>query len=293
MNDLSQTFHSMPDTSLIAVSALVIVGLLLWAAGKKLLRFGFAILGIIVGGAIGWIIGESLHLGIWTWATTIVGAVVLACIMAIAYRLAIAGAMAMIFAVASPMGVISFAEWQARSEGKTLQDIEAPNSTLIKPETQEKIDEAAKSAATAVNEQLDRAKTALSESLGGKADEQIAELSAFTARIRDAVRQKWDSTPEALRPTLTVSMIAGAVFGLILGGVAPTLSAVAITALGGSLLWLCGLQIIAVRYGIAERIWIPTTGTSWLTLWLITSFVGVVIQWTFRKRAADKPSTQG
>jgi hypothetical protein len=76
--------------------------------------------------------------------------------------------------------------------------------------------------------------------------------------------------------------------GLVVGAVASTLSAAAITAVGGSLLWLCGVQVLAIRIGVPEGPWLPSSGSAWLIVWLITSILGVVIQWTFRKRPADK-----
>lgn len=299
MNGLTQTLHDMPLSSLIAVGVLVALGLLLWAAGRRVLRAGFAIIGIIVGGMAGWLVGASLNLGLGSLAAAVLGAIVLAIVLALAFRIAIAVAMAAIFAIASPMGVITFAEWQARSEGKTLAEVE-PSATSNQitdwlqkhddPAARQQIEESINSSTESVRTQLDGAKSALSESLKGKVDAELDQLRQFVSRMAEVIQQRWDSTPQTLRPTLTLAMVAGAIFGLIVGGLLPTFSGAVITALGGSLLWLCGLQILAVRFGMAEQLWLPSSGTGWLAVWLITSMVGIVIQWTFRKRPADKPS---
>ena len=299
MNDFTQTLQDLPVTGLIPVVLLIGLGLGLWAAGRKILRVAFAALGLIVGGCAGWLMGDAMNLGVWTWGTAAIGACVLACVSLLAFRMAVAVAMAVIFAIAAPLGVIAVAEIQAKRAGTTLAEAEVRNPVTDEitnwmekhddPQARQQVGDALKSASESARQGIDRAKAALSESLEGKTDAHIEQIERFSVRIRDAIRAKWDSTPPSLRPTLTVSMIAGGLLGLILGGLVHTLSAAAITALGGSLLWLCGLQVLAVRLG-ADGPWMPTSGTTWLALWLITSAAGVVIQWTFRKRKADKPS---
>lgn len=296
MADFTQTLQELPASGLIPIVLIVVLGIFLWAAGKRILRGGFAALGLIIGGMLGWLVGDMLNLGAGAWIAAVVGALVLACIAALAFRFAIAAVMAVILGIAAPLCALTVAEVQAARAGRSLHDGEVHNLATDKivewwekpgvADAREQISDQIKSMSDALSSTAESAKTA--PVLPEEAKVHIEEIRRFSQRMIDAIEEKWSQTPESLRPTLIVSAVCGGILGLILGAIASSLSAVVITALGGSLLWLSGLQILALRLSVPDGPWMPATGTSWLIVWLITSAIGFGIQWTFRKRRADK-----
>ncbi|HRQ74793.1 MAG TPA: hypothetical protein PK098_02625 [Phycisphaerales bacterium] len=310
MNELSQTLQDLPALSLIPVGLLVLVGLLLWGAGRRVLRTGFAAVGLLVGGGIGWLLGDSFNLGVPAWIVAVAVALVLAAVAALLYRFAVAGALACVLAVAAPLAVVVITELNPRVELRAPQADDADVDDASPPATpsERKPDEFDKwlDPERWIKDQIkDRLPGQLGENgeLGqpltpreigerfGMSDEmgeQIDRLESYARRLIDAIGSVWSQTAPAIRPYLVASAIGGALLGLMLGAMAPGFSAAIVTAFGGSLLWLGGGRLIAEHMGYADASWMPAAGTSWLTIWVVTAMVGFAIQWTFHRRKADK-----
>lgn len=284
MSDFSQTLHDLPWSGLIPVVLLVILGLMLWAAGRRILRPGFAIVGLLVGGLAGWLIGDSINMGLSPWLTAGIAGVVLAGALTLAYRVAVACAMAVIFAVAAPLSVITIAEIQAG--GRPLSDGQTHN-----PFT-DKVDELTArtraQVADAISKKAISAKNTVSEKLSDRGKEHAEQIQQYSERLIDTGKQEWEKTPQSLRRTVAFSAVIGCVIGLFLGFLGTSFSAAAVTALGGSLLWLSGLRVLATRIGVPDGPWLPASGMACLGVWLITAAIGLGIQWTFRSKPADK-----
>ena len=297
MNDFSNAIQNLPATGLIPLGILIVVGLLLWSAGRRLLRFAFAAIGLLIGALTGWLLGEAMNMGMLSWVFAVVGAFVVACVAAIALRFAVTVGMVFVFAVLAPMAVITVLELRVNFAGKSLSEVEVSNPISDEitrwlqqhddPALREEANLAISSFSQSAREQIGRAKSALDATLEGETNNTINHVQRFGEQLVEAIRVKWDSTPQSLRPTLLVSCVIGGLTGFLAGIVAFKISAAAITALGGSLLWLAGVQILAIHVELPDGPWMPSTSTGWLAVWLITSALGVVIQWMFRKRTAD------
>ena len=105
MSDFLQTVSELPIDKVIPIGLLFVCGLLLWAAGRRVMRTGFAAAGFLVGGIVGWSTGEAADLGVAAWIAGLSGAVIVAVIATLAYRLAIAAAVGLLMAVLAPMSV--------------------------------------------------------------------------------------------------------------------------------------------------------------------------------------------
>ena len=285
MSDFSQTVQSLPWSSLIPVGLLIVVGLLLWAAGRRVLRTGFIILGLGLGGVIGWFVGDSIKLGVQPWIATGIGAGVFAGIAALSYRFALVGALAMICGVLAPLAVLTLSSDRSASADPKPSLIAASGLMSgfkeIFAEQQKAQSQAAQTVSFwhATLKQHDR--------LSPNADLHIQQMQTLAQQALGAGAQLWNSTPQNLRPTLIISAVIGTIAGLLMGIVTPLLGASAVTALGGSMLWLSGGRVMAAGLG-APASWWPHTASGWFTLWLITAAAGLVIQWAFRRRLADK-----
>lgn len=287
----------MPLSALIPVALIVVTGLVLWTAGRSVLRAAFAIVGLMVGGIIGWIIGDSLGGTLTPWIGALVSGILLAVGAALMYRAAVAVSMSVLIGLASPLAVITVAELQAARAGKTLSDGEVSNPIADKVTEWWNGPSGASSRPheTSIeeeirNESIRRATDALQDRI--REAPQLQEFRRHGERFVEALKQKWYSTPEKMRPTLILAAVSGAIVGLLFGILAPSISASAVTSFGGSLLWLTALQILALRFGVPDGPWFPKSGMLWLGIWLITTLAGVVIQWTVQRKRADKPQRQ-
>jgi hypothetical protein len=305
MSEFSQIIRDLPVSGVIPVFLLVVLGLLLWAAGRRMLRFAVAAAGLVCGSLLGLLAGEATGMAYAAWIGSVIGALAMAGAALLAFRAAVAMIMAVVFAIASPLCVIAIAEIQAKRAGVSVRDGEIHNPITDKAtqwwdrveqtEAGEQTRLAIKSATDATKKKLDaslqRARDALSESVGTQVADQLAEVQRFTARLVAAIKSQWDQAPESMRPTLIFAALLGAVVGLFVGFFAHSFSAAAVTACAGSLLWLGAARVLAVRLGIPEGPWMPASGTAWLSVWLITALLGLGIQWSFRRRkvtSADK-----
>lgn len=310
MNELSSTLQDLPLISLIPIGLLVVVGLLLWGAGRRVLRTGFAAVGLLVGGGIGWLLGDSFNLGVPAWVAAIIAGMALACIAVLLYRFAVAGALACVLAVAAPLAVVAVTELNPHVELRA-PDTDDPDGGEAAPlggPTERKPDEFDKwlDPERWIKDQI---KDQLPGQLGADGEliqpltpreigerfgmtdemgEQIDRLESYARRLLDSFTAAWAQTAPAIRPYLIASAIGGALLGVLIGALAPGFSAAIVTAFGGSLLWLGGSRLIVESLGYTEASWMPARGMSWLTIWVVASLVGFAIQWTFHPRKADK-----
>jgi hypothetical protein len=286
MNDLAQTIQQMPWTAMAPVGLLMVLGLLLWARGRKVLRTGFALAGLIVGGAAGWVLGESLNIGIPPWVTAIMTGILLCCVAALAYRFAMGVALALVLGAAAPLSVLTLHEWKGVPSQSALDKMNEQSADAI---ASVKADgDAAKAT---VRNALDNAELALG--LEEDKNEQLELLRTYAQQLFDAVHVEWGKTPESLRPTLIASGVIGFVIGGLLGVLFPAVSASIVTAFGGSMLWLGSAHILLLRAGAGDSFFMPRSSMTWLMVWLAASIIGLALQWILRGKPEPKADKAG
>jgi hypothetical protein len=305
MTSLSETIQNLPFAGLIPVVLLALVGILLWAAGRRVLRAGFAAVGLILGAGIGWVLGEQASLGVPPWVPALVIGIIIACVAALGYRVAIAGALALVFGVGGATGVVMVAELQGVEKSIAVKEPK-PIETEQKSD---KFDELFPSSfapgdqplsggegdASSEGSEGDREAASGEEGepeaggdLRGQAAEVMDDVRTYAGQLIGAIKQKWSETPEQLRPSIVSAAIIGLLAGALIGTLAPTQSATVVTAFGGSLLWLSCLRVMLAQFGAGVEKVLPSSATALLIVWLIIAIAGAVIQWIFRPKRADK-----
>ncbi len=292
MSDLSQTILDAPSASLIPVGLLFVCGLVLWMAGRRVVRPGFAAIGIILGGALGFGVGNAGDLGVDPWVAAGTGAVVVGLIAALAYRFALAAVIGLLFAALAPLSVRTAADLGAfdfaMPEGQQPLFVEA----------QEPPEGLGESDASATEVGLSPELTDWLEGVFEPPVDLDPEdlpglpmLVALVEEVRRLARSAWEQSPAALRGSLLAALVIGAMLGFVVGTTAPVFSASAVSALGGSAICLASAWIMASRFGKGDVGWMPHSATAWTAVWLITATVGTGIQWTFRSKRADNSAS--
>lgn len=289
-SDLSQAIQELPHAGAIPVALLVILGLMLWAAGSRVMRAGFGAVGLLLGAAAGWVAGVSLNLnGVPPWATAALGGVLLACIAVLVFRVAIAGSLGIVLAIGAGASVVTVHEIQ-QQRGDAPAD--APQLIGTETEADGTLDDAIDEANDWLFPDSERGSTI--ERLGpaaGLSDattERLSTAESYVERLVEAARAEWNATPEALRTLVIGAAIGGLLIGLLLGTLAPTASTTIVSAFGGSLLWLGGVRLLLLQASVETAGLLPKTASVTLLLWILVALVGVAIQWIFRPKQADK-----
>jgi hypothetical protein len=307
MTESALSIQNVPWTELIPIAMVTVVGLVMWVAGRRCLKYAFAVLGLLIGGLVGWVLGTSIDVGIAAWIPAAFLAVLLATVAALAYRLAVAATLAVVLGISGPMLVRTVAQARGMPLIETPADVDDTGSTLP-PDEHAEIDEPdeidrwlrgetlGEDAEARLGEEVrDTVRESVRDTIRHstdrlniteEADRQIAEARHFGSWLAATVRAEWARTPEALRPTILMAAASGVLLGALLGALAPMVGASIVTSFGGSLLWLGGLRLVLVRVG-APTEWLPESPAVWLLLWLVVALTGIAIQWTTGPRKAD------
>ncbi len=340
---------SIDAPAVITTLVLAVIGLILWAAGRRILRGSFALIGLAFGGVLGIGVGSAFDLGIPAWTIGIVCGIIVACVAAFAYRGVLAAALALILGTAFPLGVwtaLDVQQYMARHEAESEPDLasedDAPiddNSAASTPRSSDDIDvswifeglrrlgqnprdagtsgpnDAAPelaggasddppavtdetSASDIVNDAIADELTSQSRSKLGDAaeglglnrdsvDQSISSASDFLAQLWAGFSDVWADTPPKIQKTLMAACALGVLSGLLLGLSLPGVTAAAVTASGGALLWLTMTIGLLGQVGVPLAGWIPNRPSAWIAIWTLATLIGLLIQWTISRKKSD------
>ncbi len=303
VNELLESISDLSIKGLIPIGLLFFCGLLLWAAGRRVMRVGFATTGLIVGGLLGATIGNAGNLGVEPWVVGATGALILAVVASLAYRLALAGAVGLLLATLAPL-VVWTANEQELIPFKTVQQEAlaqdtprvAPIPTVDAEAVQQQIDSLRDVRDTLVDsvDQILASEKAATLSVSAGEDDVDAEDPEITTPLREAWRlakAAWNGAEAPLKGLLLAACAFGAMLGFVVGAGAPALSAIVVSSLGGSFLILSTGWVMGAKTSLAHDLLDKLTPTTWTLLWLITSVLGLGIQWIFRPKRADKSAS--
>jgi len=286
IESLSNSLQGFGVPAWVPLAAMIVVGVLLWGAGRRGLKLGLASVGFGIGAALGYAVGDSFNLGIAPWMSAGIAGLVCAIIAALAYRLLIIVLLTGVCTIAAPMAVLSLSQLQTKIGGDSSMVI---TGDFVKQheDTLEEAAEAIKSI---------RAEWIVKLGLNDRGHARLDRLEEAWNKGKESAGEFWEQTPEKLRPTLILAGVIGAFIGLFLGIMAPSFGALVLTAFGGSLMWITGTRIVATKLGLPEGPWLPapdTHGVAFASMWLITSLVGMGVQSFFLgspEEKADKPA---
>ena len=294
MQELTQRIADLPWTGLIPVAVVFVVGVLMWASGRRVLRTVFAAAGILVGCVMGLAASEvdqDIAPGMPAWSVVVIGAVALGVVAAAAYRLVLAASIGLLLAGLIPLGVLVASELGA----VTIEDdgsitVQQPMAAAAPDFLDVWLNEIGAPAEAGAEAQPVQPAMEPTEA-GASAAEDLPSWSDRVRRVYTAVVDlpglMWERTSGSLRLILLAGAASGAVLGLFLGAAAPAISASIVTALGGSLLLLSSGGAMALKLRVPEQ-WLPSTTTQWLLWWMVAAVIGLGLQWIFRTKPADK-----
>lgn len=250
-----------PPADLSWTIAALAVGAVLWATGGWVLRSATAAMGLAIGGLAGWMAWQETGIGP-PWAAPAIGAVTVACVALLAYRLLAGGLLAAVLAL-----LCGATAW-------TVLHLSDPS--VIHPPV-------AALFGLPVADSSDLISALAATGLSGEATE--AHLAPF--------RQAWETLAPDPRLVVFVAAACGALCGLVMSTFAASNAAVLLTAAAGSLMILGAIPRLLIAYDVAPA-WIQAadTASGAVLTWIALTAIGMAVQGLARPKLV-KPQAGG
>jgi len=269
LDQTAQAFGGAPWGVHALVAAGAVAGLILWLAGRKILKPTVVLLFALAGGAGALLLVPKVSFAAaapqvtWAVAGLAVGAVVGLAL----FRFAMAVALGAVLGLAAPLGAAVALElspappdeqrlaaaWQAATPawgGSEPPTIHAPAT----PDAPAQDHDPVWKAAAVVGEELDA---------------------------------QWQGLDTRDQAVLALSAIGGGLLGVLLGLVMPVWASGAVSALLGPAVWLpCGVWLADAFSVPGRAIFAGRTPVEWLVIWGVLAAIGLVVQWTGLLRRA-------
>lgn len=302
MEELTRTIQELPWLGMIPVALVFLLGLVLWAAGRRVLRTGFAAGGLLAGIAAGLAaanIEAIATLGVPPWTIALAAAVIVAIVCAVLYRIVLAATIGVLLGGLVPLGVwtgvdLGWFQSDARPAQAALPSDPPPAGNDSVAAQDDEINRwlddwfGAGGAEPGPSAAAEEPKPTIEETAVRSAATWLEWLREATDAAVEAPKVAWAQMSQPLRWSLVAAAGVGVLLGLILGAAAPSLSASMVTALGGALLLLVSGWITAIRLGAGDWPGMPSNAVSWLAWWVAAAVIGLGVQWTIRPKRADK-----
>ena len=283
MDDLAQAIRDLPLESWVPIALMLVIGLGMWAAGRRLARPTFAAAGLLTGALCGWLIADALGIGVPGWAAALVAGLLLACIATLAYRASVAAGLAVVLAFGAPLGIWAIADADGVQQAILASPESDPPPVDSEPDA---LDDWAGSLGPKA-----AAQSGLDEDITDELLEQFDHAVTFATYLLEHGKRLWAQTPPELRQRMIGAGVVAGIIGFLVGTLASTVSASVVTSFGGAACWMSGAWLAALRLGVPETSpLVPKHAGAWLVLWVVISVIGLLIQWTIRPKLADKPA---
>lgn len=297
MHELTAQIQQMPALGWIPLVLLLLLGLVLWAAGRRTLRTGFAAGGLLTGVVVGSVLSHIevvADVGVPSWVVALAAAVIFALIAAALYRVVLAASIGVLLGALAGLSVLAADHLQVLPFGaggdagaqSTLHS-DPPSSGDTTDDLNEWLDDV-----FAKDQPTPPPPAPSADATGAEATvawiDWIRRMGAAAVAAPGAV---WAQCPQRLRWVLGAATAVGALLGLVFGAAAPGFAASIVTALGGSLLVLSTGWIMAVRLGVEQGPVVDASPVTSLSVWMIAAVIGLGLQWMLKARSADKAAS--
>ncbi|MEQ9616779.1 MAG: hypothetical protein RLN60_01955 [Phycisphaerales bacterium] len=278
----------LPLEAHLIVGAFTVAGLVFWLWGRKFLKGGFVVFGLLAGAMVGYLATVGFGLTI----TPVIPMVMLGAMGMLfgwmAFRFAVAASMGTLFTIAAPLVVVPIVL-------STVPENTTPGGPLSARELL--FDDV-----PIVNGELDTGTQKLLNTLSIPDEiEQAGEdvVNATDERVREFVKQlfvevetEWLRLPVAHRIGMLVGGFLAYVCGFGLGMLMPKYASGLLASSVGAAVWLPGVVWLLQAMAVDVRRAVPESTIVWVFLWLGLAVIGAFFQWRKGKKSADKGSSE-
>ncbi|MBL1216064.1 MAG: hypothetical protein D8M59_01050 [Planctomycetes bacterium] len=303
MTMFTEVLTSLPWGVHVGLGLILAAGVVIWAFGKHLLKPTLVLAAMAMGASVGFVAAAFMpeHISVlWPVGG---GVIVFALVALAAYRFVMAAMLAVSLGLACPLGYFTYAEITGLyrdQPGQTLSDEELRGGSEDQKSVQDHVKDAADKASDAIGDIIKDNEDILSGDGngegGGSGGDDNAEATPgwrnrFNRMMRDIARElanNWRDAPGIQQTATVLASFAGIALGIVFGIMAPKLSGAVVTALVGSLVILGSGSLLGLRYAMPVEALGLATMTGKLAWWFGLSLLGLLIQFKWVGRKADK-----
>lgn len=283
--------------TLLALAGIVAAGLALWTLGGRFVRPSVVLVASATGGFIGHALGDVIDPAIGPWIGLAIGVFAGAMLGYSLFRFASAALLAAFLAIAAPTGVAVAFDYDLANRAQALVD--AVRDAATKGDDapvgadEDRADSSPFSPRSLTDADANPAPTREpDESLArGVLARAGAWITGFLADAAEGGEAIWDGMEPREQNTLILASGVGAIAGLLVGGLFPTLAMAVLTSGVGAGLILGAGSNLAVELRPEWDGKLPESPIAWAAIWLSVAFLGVLLQvGPRRKRAKPAPA---
>lgn len=285
------------DPALLPAGVLLITGVFMLLAGRRLLRTGLGITAALLGGLIGNAVGGTLIGGLPPVLWTGLGALLGLGLGLLLWRMTVASIMAASCAAVAGLSVLlaihsGLIEPVLPTTTPEAAQTFALESLETEPTGEATAQDAQSLEAVVADAAAEEARSRLRAGLSAARDRTDAWLLALNQRLSGTagrLGRTWETLAPAVRTALLGVAVLGGLFGFLFGLVAWKRAGTIVTVIAGSgLILIAGLILVEILVPGAET---PLGGLHpalWLGGWAAVAVFGAGIQWLQERRSADE-----
>lgn len=267
-----QGLESLPFSTHSVVVAAMLAGVVMWLAGRHVLRMAFVLLGMAGGALAAHLLLPLISTGIPVAAAIVIGAAFGGVVSFVAFRFAIAMWFAMIGAALGAgvcIVIVGISMPKPAEEPLSLEEMFL-SGVPIEGE--------------ALTDEIEGVGPPAPDELSPSEERAMERVRAFAGHLGDEASRMWRGIPGEDRLKLVSSTLLGLGLGGVLGFFAPKRSAAILTATIGSAVVMASALWLASAVAIdAPRLPIPV----YVLVWIVLSAVGMKVQFMGHKKPAD------
>ncbi len=275
--------HELPLEAHVIVGLFTVAGLLFWIWGRKFLKFGFVVFGLLAGATVGYLLTVGFELG---FSPIIPGSVLAILGMLfgwMAFRFAVAASMGAMVAIAAPLVALPIL-LETMPEGNTPDSPLSINELLLDdtPIANGELPDGLETILNRVG-----GADAFEEAGGELAETADARIRGFMGELFREAESEWIDIPINLRIGMLLGGFVAYATGFGLGMLMPKYAAGLLAASVGAAVWVPGTVWLAQATGLKLSGVLPDSTLIWVCLWLILSVIGAFLQWRKRRPSSD------
>lgn len=249
-------------------------GIVLWLAGQRAVKPMFALIGVVLGGAIGFFLApvlaiEPIHDIPTPYVGLGVGGLVGLTAAVALFRFTMALGACAVLALAGMMGTSVYLDY-----AEPVPQTDAPAVMESRPTSSDAVQDAG---------------TAIEQTAPGDvnawARESAERTRAFLEHAAAAGQARWEKVPGPHRMMVAGGGVCGGMLGFLFGVFVPRRASALVTALFGSALWLSCAAWTAHATAAPGLAFLDQKTQVWLVIWPVTASLGVLVQWFTIHRA--------
>lgn len=274
---------------LLALAGIVAVGLALWALGGRFVKPSVVLVASAAGGYAGFTLGKHMDPAIGPWVGLLLGLTAGAAVGHWLFRMAAGVLLAAFLAIAAPTGAAVALDYDLAARAQAIVDAvrdaatsedERDTPTLPDGATRSLVD------ADSPAEGDDEALTAR-----GVVARAGAWMAGFLTDAAEGGEEIWNELEPEEQRTIVAAGAIGALAGLAVGVIFPTVAMAVLTAgLGGAAMLGAGSSLASMM-NPEWRASMPESPIAWAAIWVSVSLLGVVLQLAPHRKRRRKPAS--